>query len=166
MRSKLLLAIAAPLFLVSCASYDGHSLIPGKSTEADVEALMGPSADRRTGPNGETVRYYSRLPFGRVIFAARFGPDGKLKGLEQRLTEDNFERLKAGTSRADDVRELLGPPYRVDQFPRMQREIWTYPWQGLTSDRLLLVQFSADGIVREVYKIEDPDAIGHEGGGV
>ncbi len=101
-----------------------------------------------------------------MIFAARFGPDGKLKGLEQRLTEDNFERLKAGTSRADDVRELLGPPYRVDQFPRMQREIWTYPWQGLTSDRLLLVQFSADGIVREVYKIEDPDAIGYEGGGV
>src|SRR5205807_5241705 len=74
LRSRLLIAIAAPLFLVGCASYDGHSLIPGKSTETDVEALMGASADRRTGRNGETVRYYSRLPFGRVIFAARFGP--------------------------------------------------------------------------------------------
>jgi hypothetical protein len=161
----LLIAIATALSLVSCASYDGRSLIPGKSTEAEVEALMGPSADRRSGPNGETIRYYSRLPFGRVIFAARFGPDGRLKALEQRLIEDNFERLKSGVSRADDVRELLGPPYRIEQFPRMQREIWTYQWQGLTSDRLLLVQFSADGIVREVYKIEDPDSIGHEGDG-
>jgi hypothetical protein len=161
----LLIAIATALSLVSCASYDGRSLIPGKSTDAEVEALMGPSADRRSGPNGETVRYYSRLPFGRVIFAARFGPDGRLKALEQRLIEDNFERLKSGVSRADDVRELLGPPYRIEQFPRMQREIWTYQWQGLTSDRLLLVQFSADGIVREVYKIEDPDSIGHEGDG-
>jgi hypothetical protein len=161
----LLIAIATALSLASCASYDGRSLIPGKSTDAEVEALMGPSADRRSGPNGETVRYYSRLPFGRVIFAARFGPDGRLKALEQRLIEDNFERLKSGVSRADDVRELLGPPYRVEQFPRMQREIWTYQWQGLTSDRLLLVQFSADGIIREVYKIEDPDSIGHEGDG-
>jgi hypothetical protein len=161
----LLIAIATALSLPSCASYDGRSLIPGKSTDAEVEALMGPSADRRAGPNGETVRYYSRLPFGRVIFAARFGPDGRLKVLEQRLTEENFERLKAGVSRADDARELLGPPYRVEQFPRLQREIWTYQWQGLTSDRLLLVQFSADGIVREVYKIEDPDSIGHEGDG-
>jgi hypothetical protein len=161
----LLIAIATALSLASCASYDGRSLIPGKSTDAEVEALMGPSADRRSGPNGETVRYYSRLPFGRVIFAARFGPDGRLKALEQRLIEDNFERLKSGGSRADDVRELLGPPYRVEQFPRMQREIWTYQWQGLTSDRLLLVQFSADGIIREVYKIEDPDSIGHEGDG-
>jgi hypothetical protein len=161
----LLIAVATALSLASCASYDGRSLIPGKSTDAEVEALMGPSADRRSGPNGETVRYYSRLPFGRVIFAARFGPDGRLKALEQRLIEDNFERLKSGVSRADDVRELLGPPYRIEQFPRMQREIWTYQWQGLTSDRLLLVQFSADGIVREVYKIEDPDSIGHEGDG-
>jgi hypothetical protein len=161
----LLIAVATALSLASCASYDGRSLIPGKSTDAEVEALMGPSADRRSGPNGETVRYYSRLPFGRVIFAARFGPDGRLKALEQRLIEDNFERLKSGVSRADDVRELLGPPYRVEQFPRMQREIWTYQWQGLTSDRLLLVQFSADGIIREVYKIEDPDSIGHEGDG-
>jgi hypothetical protein len=161
----LLIAIATALSLVGCASYDGRSLMPGKSTDAEVEALMGPSADRRSGPNGETVRYYSRLPFGRAIFAARFGSDGRLKALEQRLTEDNFERLKAGVSRADDVRELLGPPYRAEQFPRMQREIWTYQWQGLTSDRILLVQLSPDGIVREVYKIEDPDSIGHEGDG-
>ena len=124
---------------------------------------MGPSADRRSGANGETFRYYSRLPYGREMYVARIGGDGKLKALEQRLTEENFHKVQPGVSRSDQMRELLGPPYEIMQFPRMGREIWIYPWRGLTSDRLLLLQFSADGVVRELYTIEDPVGVGPEG---
>ena len=158
-------SIALAVALASCASYDGRGLIPGESTEAQVEALMGPSADRRAGPNGETHRYYSRLPFGREMYVARFDRDGKLKSIEQRLTEENFAKVRPGVSRAEDMRALFGPPYRIRKFPRMEREIWEYPWRGLTSNRLLLVQYSYDGVVRELYSIEDPDGVGHEGDG-
>jgi outer membrane protein assembly factor BamE (lipoprotein component of BamABCDE complex) len=97
------------------------------------------------------------------MYVARFGSDGKLRALEQRLTEENFQRLKLGASRAEDIRELLGPPHKIEQFARMQREVWSYPWHGLTSWRLLLIYLSDDKVVREIYSIEDPEGVGAEG---
>jgi len=118
---------------------------------------MGPSAERRPGAGGETVRYYPRQPNGRQTFAARIGPDGKLRAIEQRLTVENLATLAPGASLADDVRNLFGPPYRVDKLARQAREVWTYKMYGdgyLPKD--LYVQMSADGVVREVIMIDDP----------
>ena len=143
--------------VAGCAGYSGRGLVPHQSTAEEVEALMGPSADRRRGQNGETVRYYPRLPYGRVTYAARIGSDGKLIAIEQRLTEENITKLVRGQTRADDVRDLLGPPYRVDQFARMEREIWTYPMQGYPNRKVLYAQFSPDGVLREAYYMDDPE---------
>ena len=153
------LSIAAILLAAGCAGYDGRGLVPGQSSAAEVEALMGPASDTRKAANGETVRYYSRLPAGRDMYAARIGPDGRLIAIEQRLTEEYVAKLRPGSSRADDVRDVLGPPYRVDAFPRLEREIWTYPAHGLTTDKLLIVQLSGDGVLREVFMMDDPQAI-------
>lgn len=146
--------------LAGCASYDGRGLVPGQATEGQVEQLMGPSNHRRTAANGERWRYYPRMPYGGETYVARFGADGKLIALEQRLIEDNFAKINPGKSRADDVRVLLGPPYKTHRFSRMERDAWEYPWRGSTSARILLVYFSYDGVVRELYSIEDPDGIG------
>ena len=155
---KLVLPFLLLVTLAGCAGFSGRGLVPGQSTENEVDALMGPSADRRKGPGGESVRYYSRLPAGREMYAARFGEDGKLIAIEQRLTEEYVARLRPGSSRADDVRDVLGPPYRIDVYPRLQREIWTYPAYGLTIDKLLIVQLSNDGVLREVFMVDDPQA--------
>ena len=155
---RTLSAVLLVAALAGCASYSGRGLVPGQATMQDVERVMGPAADQRPAPGGDTVRYYSRLPYGREIYAARFGPDGKLKSIEQRLTPQNFAKLIPGTTRASEARDLLGPPYRVDQFPRMEREIWTYYVNG-TTDQQLFVQLSRDGIVREVSIIDDPNAV-------
>lgn len=112
---------------------------------------------RRAGPAGETVRYYPRLPAGRVTYAEHFGPDGRLRAIEQRLSVEYFAKLIPGRSSKDDVRDLLGPPWRIDQFPRLMRAIWTYPTYGLPNLKKLYVQFSADGVVREVLWLDDPD---------
>jgi hypothetical protein len=156
---RILVVVTLAAALCACASYSGRGLVPGQATMQDVERVMGPAADQRPVPGGDTVRYYSRLPYGREIYAARFGPDGKLKSIEQRLTEQNFAKLIPGMTRASEARDVLGPPYRVDQYPRLEREIWTYQVNGMTIDKLLFVQLSRDGIVREVYVIDDPNAI-------
>ena len=163
LRKILLLSVGV---LAGCASYDGRGLVPGRSTEAQVEALMGPAVDRRAGPDGEKLIYYSRLPFGREMYVATIGRDGNLKALEQRLQESYFAKVRPGITRADEIRALFGPPHRIDRFARMERDIWEYPWRGLTSDRLLLVQYSYDGVVREFYSIEDPQGVGPEGDGI
>src|SRR5688572_4624988 len=119
------------LLLAGCAGYDGRTLVPGQSTGAEVEKLMGPAKEKRAGPNGETVLWFPRLPAGRVSYAARIGSDDRLIAIEQRLTREYLGQLKPGVSRESDVRDVLGPPYRIDAFPRMQRDAWTWQAEGI-----------------------------------
>ena len=155
MRHFLVLGVA--VVLAGCASYAGRGLVPGQSSADEVEALMGPAAERRPGADGETVRYYPRQPNGRETYAARFGLDGRLRAIEQRLTVANLARLAPGATRADDVRSLFGPPYKVDTFARLAREVWTYKMYGDGyQPKDLYVQLSSDGIVREVMMVDDP----------
>ena len=141
-----------------CASFDGRSLTPGQSTAADVEAVMGRAAEKRPAAGGETVYYFPRLPWGYATYAARIAADGKLIALEQRLTEQNIEKLKPGVTRADEVRDLLGPPFEPMKAPLSGREIWTYPMRipGYPTPKWFLVQLSPDGVLRETYLIDDP----------
>ena len=153
MRGLVLLVLVA-----GCASYDGRGLVPGQSTAADVEALMGPAADKRPAAGGETVYYYPRLPYGSATYAARIAPDGKLIALEQRLTLENIDKLKPGVTRADEVLDLLGPPYRPMKQATSGEEIWTYPFvvPGFRIPRWFLAHISPDGVLREKNMIDDP----------
>ena len=154
---KLASVLLSCAILAGCAGFSGRGLVPGQSTEQEVEALMGPAADVRKAPNGDTLRYYSREPYGRRIYLASIGSDGKLRSLADTLTEENVAKLRAGTSRDQDVREIIGPPFRVDQLPRQQREVWTYKMYDGTFPKDLYVQFSPDRVVREVMIIDDPE---------
>jgi len=146
------------LLLAGCASYSGRGLAPGQSTEADVVAVMGQPTERRAGAlPGETVLWYPRLPSGRESYAARIGADGRLMAIEQRLTEDNLDRLVKNKTTDEEVHNLFGPPWRVDQNPRMQREIWTYQFPAREEWKVLYVQFSPDHVLREYYYIDDPE---------
>ena len=152
---KRIIALAVVLLGSGCAGYDGGNLVPGKSTGAEVEKSMGPSADKRAGADGETVLWFPRLPYGRVSYAARIGKDDKLIAVEQRLTRENLGKLKPGVSRENDVRDLLGPPQRIDRFPFKQVDAWTYQAQGI-EPQVMVVELSKDGVVRSVYMFDDP----------
>jgi len=150
---NLLLALVA--VFAGCASYSGGGLVPGESSEAEVEAKMGPSIDRREMVNGEIVRYYSRLPSGREMYAARFRRDGKLLAIEQRLTREFVNTLAPGKSTAHDVRDLLGPPYQVQHYSRTNVEVWLYPMRDFVTPLTLNVELS-DGRVREIAYYDTP----------
>lgn len=145
----------AAALLSGCASYSGSSLVAGKSTAAEVEALMGKPAERIEKPGGGSVFYYPRGPMGRETYAVVLGADGKVQAVEQRLTDANIARLVRGTTTVREVRELFGPPATTTRLPRLQRDVWEYPMDNIAMPYLLLVQFSPDGIVREVFKIKD-----------
>ena len=151
-RSLVVIAVAG---LAGCAGSRG--LAPGQSTLADVEAAMGAPAERRQA-GAETWLYYPSQPFGRKVFVARMGPDGRLIGVEQRLTEANIAKLVPSHSRREDVLALFGQPYERLAYPRMQREAWSWEirhFGGQAAD--LHVQMSPDGVVREVYIIDEND---------
>ncbi len=147
-------ALVATL-VAGCASFDGRGLVPGKSTESEVQALMGPPAERLALSGGNTALYFSRLPEGRAMYVATIGSNGVLLELEQRLTRENIGRFIAGTSTTKDVRALFGPPGATGRLTLSQREWWEYKYVDYQDWRTLWVQFSDDGIVREVLDMRD-----------
>ncbi len=157
MKRSVLLVACAVLAAGGCASFDGRGLVPGSSTGAQVEALMGSPAERLAKPDGSSVLYYPRNPMGRQSYAVTLGPDGVMRGIDQRLTLANINKLIAGTTTSKEVRELFGPPYpyTVTHLPLMQREVWEYKWLEIDDKRVLWVQFSNDGILREAMNSHD-----------
>ncbi len=151
------IALAGVLILVAgCAAYSGHALMPGRSTSADVLAAMGPPAEKLER-GGEVIWYYPRGPSGWHSYAVRIAPDGVLRAIEQRLTAQNVRRVLPETSTAQDVRELLGPPFATSRLPRQQREVWEYQMLEAGQKWKVWVQFSEDGVVREVLQMHHPD---------
>lgn len=148
-------ALILAAHLGGCASFDGRGLVPGKSTASEVQGLMGAPAQKLAMPNGDTALFFSRLPEGRAMFVATIGADGVLKSLEQRLTRENIAKLVPGASTAKDVRELFGPPGYSGRLPRLAREWWEYRFLDYQDSRVLWVQFSDDGVVREVLDMRD-----------
>jgi hypothetical protein len=155
--NRLIVVAIALAGLAGCAPFQ----LPEPGTPvAQVEGRMGPAADKRVHSDGETWYYYPRQPHGLAMYVARVDKDGRLLAMEQRLTDENVARLEKGKTRADDVRDLLGPPWKVWPYPRMQRDIWEYRMTiggagGVPQG--LYVQVSPDSIVREVYVLNDPD---------
>ena len=152
---RTLVLVAA--ILAGCSSFRQPQ--PGDTVE-QLQAAMGTPADKRVHSDGETLYYYPLQPHGLAMYVARVGKDGRVVSVEQRLTDENVARLEKGKTRADDVRDLLGPPWKVWPYPRMQREIWEYRMAAGNSGNVpqgLYVQFSPDQLVREVYVLNDPD---------
>lgn len=141
--------------LAGCASYSGSSLVAGTSTEADILATMGVPDEKLQLAGGESVWFYTR-PAGRQTYAVTIGPDGRFRASVQRLDRAYIDQIRRDTWTTQEVRALLGPPFETVRFERQQRDVWTYRWQEFSDRRLLHVQFSYDGVVREVLDMMDP----------
>jgi hypothetical protein len=161
---RALLVLGTFLVLAGCASFSGWGLNTG-STATDVERVMGTPVERRQ-VGGETWLYFPRQPYGRKVFVARLGADGRLIAIEQRLTDENLAKIVPNATRAEQVRELLGPPYSAMRIARMDRNIWTWHMRRFGDPGIpaaLSVQMSPDGVVREVYLIDESDSDRRDG---
>ena len=143
------------LLLAGCASFDGRGLVAGKSTEADAVALMGPPAQVRPLPEGGKALYFSRLPEGRAVFEVDVNAQGVVTSIEQKLTRQHIWEIRNGESTRDDVLKLFGPPGRRGYLSLSEREWWEYKDLDYQDLRILYVQFSGDGVVREVLDLKD-----------
>ena len=154
---KSVLALGVAVLLSACASFDGRGLVPGQSSAADVERVMGAPAEKRQVA-GETWYYYPRQPYGRQTYVARLSADGRLVAVEPRLNDETLAKIIPNTTRGEQVRDLLGPPWQAAHYARLERNIWTwavYRWGNLGLPAQLNVQLSPDGVVREVLIIDE-----------
>ena len=148
-------SVGAVLLLAACAAMDGRGLVPGKSTAAEVQAVMGSPVQRLKRPDGVEALYFARHPEGRFCYVVSIGPDGVMRGMEQRLARAQFARIIVDKTTAAEVRELLGPPSHVMHQRLKAMDVWEYPWREIDEVRVLFVGLSGDGIVREVRETHD-----------
>ena len=149
------LALLQTLLLAACASFDGRGLVVGKSTQAEAEALMGPPAQVLPAPEGGRALYFSRMPEGRHVFQVTVDAQGVMRAFEQKLTRQHLNTIVRDESAKDDILKLFGPPGRRGYLKLSEREWWEYKWLDYQDLRILYVQFSVDGVVREVIDLRD-----------
>lgn len=138
----------------------GSALVPGKSNDENVRASMGAPAEIADELNGEKVWFYPRRgPDARQTYAVRIGADRIVRAVEPRLTPENVARVMPVKMTEKDVRLLLGPPNSIEFWARLNRNIWDYKMAegdvAAGAWKVLSVQFSPDGIVREVRYLDD-----------
>lgn len=144
---KPLLFLAAALLAAGCASYDGHSLRPGVSTEAEVRGVMGPPAAEFPNPDGSRSLAYPRGPLGTQTYMADVGPDGRVLGVRAALNDDTFHQIRPGMTR-DEVLRLIGPPGDVMSFARLEQVSWEYRFVDTWGYRAYFsVNFDANWVV-------------------
>ena len=80
-----------------------------------------------------------------------------MKSIEQRLVRSNLKFIAVGTSTMNTVRDLFGPPGGEGRFERQQRTWWEYKYADYDQRRVIWVQYSDGGVVREVYDSVDPE---------
>jgi hypothetical protein len=124
--------IAAPLLvlvllLAACAGYAPRHLQPGQ-TEADAVQELGPPTGRYTMPGGGQRLEFARGPYGKHTFMVDLDPQGRVAGWQQVLTEDNFNRVRAGETR-DELLRTLGHPSETRSGDWQGGRVWSYRYE-------------------------------------
>jgi hypothetical protein len=148
-----LASVAACAALGACATrYGPEALGPGASVD-EVQRTLGAPTGRHAGPAGERLEY-ARGPYGRHTYMLAFGPDGKLLGWEQVLTESRFDRLRAGLSR-EELLAAVGHPSEISRLPRQRQDLWSYRYETPFC-RWFQVSLDASGKVADTGYGPDP----------
>ncbi len=144
---KSILCVALALGLTACASYDGHTLRAGASSESEVRGLMGAPAVELPNADGSKVLAYPHGPLGTTTYIARLGKDGTLESVSQALTDDTFNRIRPGLTR-DDILRMIGPPGETMFFARLNEDSWGYRYKDIGGYLAVFsVNFDSNGVV-------------------
>ena len=157
MRPRNLAVLPFLLLLASGCAHYGAGLAPGQSTIEQVKASMGEPTLVREYSDATEALFYSKLPYGRQIWAAVVDRNGILVSFDQRLTDRHIARITPDRSTAENVLDILGPPFRRMKFPFKDIEAWEYQLPTTPEYQTLYVEVSPDFVVRKVYRLYDRD---------
>ena len=139
--------LAAAVLAAGCAAYDGTSLRPGVSTEAEVRGVMGQPAAEFVNPDGSRSLAYPHGPLGTQTYMADVAPDGRVRTVRPALNDDTFHQVRAGMTR-DDILRLIGPPGDTMAFSRLRQTSWEWRYVDTWGYRAIFsVNFDENGIV-------------------
>ena len=154
MKNTLLIGCTFALALTGCSVAEIRT---GASSE-DVQKSLGPPVAVVPRPDGGTTWEYPRGPAGLQTYLAQFDSGGKFISCQQVLTDDNLQKVSAGMSQ-DQVRALIGPPWRKDEIKRKDETVWDYMYRDTWGYRVeFSVMFDPKGSVtsKASRRLDDP----------
>lgn len=141
------LIVLVGLLGAGCASYDGNTLKPGVSTEAEVRGVMGQPRAEFPALDGSRRLAYPHGPLGAQTFMAEVGPDGRVRSVRQVLNDETFHQVQAGMTR-DEILQLIGPPGDTMAFSRLRQTSWEWRYVDTWGYRAIFsVNFGEGGVV-------------------
>ena len=158
MSRRSLPTVALALLLAACAS--PMSLKPGTSIDEARSTLGRPTAEVKL-PDGGTRLQFSGQPHNQSVVNADFDAKGRLRIVEQMLTDESFSRVRSGKDRREDVLRDFGPPAETFYY-RLPNE-WAFMYRYFTHGGFkaaMFIYFDPDGVVKRTETGMDPWAIG------
>lgn len=148
---------ALALLLAACAT--PGSLPPGASIDDARRSLGRPSAELRLADGGTRLQY-SGQPFNQSVWNADFDAHGRLRGVEQMMTDAAFSKVRAGTDRQADVLRDFGRPADAFHYRLANETAWMYRYHTYGGFKAaMFIYFDPAGIVKRTETGLDPWAI-------
>jgi hypothetical protein len=154
-RKAAALALAGALAGLTACSTLGPGAVTAGQTESEVVAKLGQPTHRYQDGNGRLLEYKTG-PMGQYTWMARIGPDNRLVSYEQVLTDQKFGAIQPDQARKEDVLRIVGAPSETSYLPRVDQEVWSYPYrQSGVWNSVMHVHFDKNGVVRRLVNAPD-----------
>jgi outer membrane protein assembly factor BamE (lipoprotein component of BamABCDE complex) len=156
-RAALAALAALAATLAACDYVAQKKLIPGQHSEHDVRALMGVPTMVWDRPDGSKEWDYVRAPQGIETLRVTIGPDGRYRGMENLLTEENFAKARPGMT-GEELTRMFSKPTQVEQFPLKPEVVWSWRYEGAGRVKYRFnAHFDpATGTARSFSRTDDP----------
>lgn len=141
--------------LVGCGSLAG-SVKPG-DTESAVLSTAGKPTAAYPLPGGAKRLQYSGQPFSQFVWNIDFDGAGRVAGVTQVMSDEQFARIRSGKDTRTDVLREYGPPADTFSYPLKDETAFMYRYfiQG-GFYAAMFVYFDPAGVVKRTETGMDP----------
>ena len=158
MPCRSLPAVVLALLLAACAS--PLSLKPGTPIQEARSTLGRPTAEIRL-PDGGTRLQYSGQPNNQSVVNADFDAQGRLRIVEEMMTDESFARVRAGKDTQADVLRDFGRPAETFHYRLSNETAFMYRYLTFGGFRAAMyISFDPAGVVKRTETGLDPWSIG------
>ena len=162
MSCRSLLAFALALLLAACATPLSMKL--GTSIDEARSAFGRPTAEVKL-PDGGTRLQFSGQPNNQSVVNADFDPQGRLRVVEEMMTDESFARVRSGKDRQEDVLRDFGRPAETFHYRLSNETAFMYRYFTHGGFKAaMFIYFDPSGVVKRTETGMDPWSIRNGGG--
>jgi hypothetical protein len=118
--------VLAPVLLLLLAACAHPGRVPPGTPAGEVQRILGAPAFEFGTPEGGRKLAYPMGPLGTETYMVHLDRDGRVARVEQVLNDTQFLGIQPGVTTGQEVRYLIGPPYRVTRFDNLRQDAWDY----------------------------------------